>query len=370
MGQLLSLLAQAPRREIPLIDLILSISSPTEHCIPWDSYVESEENQVLLGKVRKKYLELSEGWDIGIHALSEISYFKISLDSRALLFAPATINLMASRMARLRKVEWTLDDAEKLDPNIRIAQRTAFARTLTSLPSSIEEFRLEYIREPPRDRTFRPASILPPDARGDILSQELRQLSQRLGLREFLVQASVDTTILWPSSQDMECKPTWPTLELLRVEINDVLPSGEWVEIRDPEDSNDELAEDTDEDERLEIEVPGEERGRRFNPIFNPVHFDQFALAVARAASQMPKIEEMYLAYQGYAPMSIGFVTRDCFTWERKRKPHLEFCGDTASIMHPSTETMEAWRGTKAQHNLEWNVHFADNGSQYHIGDF
>ncbi|KAF5648089.1 atp-dependent dna helicase [Fusarium sp. NRRL 52700] len=282
MGQILNLVAQAPSREKLLIGLILSISSSTEQRIPWDSYAESEENKLLSGKLRKKYLELSEGWDTSVHA----------------------------------------------------------------------------------------SSILPPDAHGDILSQELRRLSQRPGLKEFLVKASVDTTIFWPSSQDMERKPTWPTLELLRIAINDVLPSGEWVEIRDPEDSDDELADDIGEDERLESVVPGEEHGRRFNPIFNPVHFDQFALAIARAASQMPMIEEVYLNYQGCAPMSIRFVTRNCFTWEGKKKPHLEFSGDTASIMYPSTETMEAWRGTLALHNLEWNVHFADNGSQYQIADF
>ncbi|KAM0425811.1 hypothetical protein ACHAPT_009062 [Fusarium lateritium] len=260
-------------------------------------------------------------------------------------------------MTRLKKVEWWLDDAEKMDIEVRIRQRTAFAHTLHLLPRSIQHFRLEYVREPPRDRTFQPPSIVPPGATGDILSRELCRFSQIDGLKDFLVNASVDSTILWPESQDPETKPAWPTLEWFHLELNDLLPSGEWIDMRDPE-GDDELMTDSIADEYLESEIPGEEYETRFECTYNPRHFEPFALATARAAGHMPKIMDLSFGYYSSAFMGVGFVTN------ARKEPCLVLMGDS-NPPEPSEETMDAWRNAVKVHGLEWNVQFAEGESSY-----
>lgn len=236
-----------------------------------------------------------------------------------------------------------------------------FANTLELLPRSIEHFRLEYIREPPKDRTFLPPGIVPPDATSDILSRQLHTFSQRDRLQEFLVDASVDSAILWPESQDPESKPpTWPNMTMFHIELNDVLPSGQWIEMRDPEAEEDRFHGNFDWDDGPESEIPGEEYEKWFPCTYNPIHFERFALATARAASQMPKIRELYITNNSLASMGVGFVTRGL-----KKSCCLEFTGDPPP--EPSEETMDAWRNVVKLHGLEWNVHFAYGANAYYF---
>jgi hypothetical protein len=120
----LGLLARVPRRRTPLIHLTLLIWPSREHCIPWVGYVPREKDKVFSGKLRRTYLELPADWDRNIQDLSEISFFRVELQSLALVFAPASINLIASRMTRLKWVDWCLCDGEKVDAQLRIRQRT------------------------------------------------------------------------------------------------------------------------------------------------------------------------------------------------------------------------------------------------------
>ncbi|KAJ4323823.1 hypothetical protein N0V84_004169 [Fusarium piperis] len=363
ISQILGLLARVPRRQTPLIGLTLLTGPSREHLIPWDYDGESEEEKVFSGELRKTYLELPADWDRNLQDLSEISLFRVELESHALVFAPASINLIASKMPRLKKVEWWLCDGEKVNTEVRIRQRTEFARTLEMLPRSIEYFRLEYIRKPPTNRTFQPPGIVPPDATGDILSQELHKFSQRESLQEFLVDASVDSTILWSESQSPKSEPpTWPNMSVFHIELNDVLPSGEWIEMRDPEAEEDRFHGNFDWDDGPESEIPGEEYEKWFPSTYNPIHFERFALAAARAASQMPKIKELYVTDHSLADMGFGFVTR-----RLKKSFCLEFTGDPPP--KPSEEVMDAWRKVVDLHGMEWNVHFAYGTNAYYFHD-
>ncbi|KAI8689423.1 hypothetical protein NCS56_00205800 [Fusarium sp. Ph1] len=361
--QVLGLLERAPRRDIPLISLRLLIWPSREHCIPWVGYAPEEEDKVFSGKLRKTYLELPADWHRNIQDLSEISFFRVQLESHALVFAPASINMMASKMTRLKKVEWWLCDGEKIDTELRIRQRTEFAYTLKLLPKSIETFRLEYIRKPPTDKTFQPQGIVPPDATNDILSRELCHFSQRDGLKEFSVDASVDSSILWPESHHTGSEPpTWPNLYWFHVELNDVLPSGEWIDIRDPEAEEGRFSGNWDMDDGPESEVPGDEYEKWFQCIHNPIHFERFALATARAASHMPKIRGIYVTHHSMAAMGVGFVTTDL-----EKSCCLEFTGEPPP--EPSEEIMDAWRKVVDLHDMEWNVHLAYWGNAYYFYD-
>ncbi|RSL65541.1 hypothetical protein CEP53_003649 [Fusarium sp. AF-6] len=209
------------------------------------------------------------------------------------------------------------------------------------------------VREPP-------ASIVPSDADSDILSQELRRFSQRDGLQEFFVNASVDSNILWPESQHPESEPpTWPSLSKFHVELNAVLPSGEWIRMRDPEAEEDEFHGNFDWDDAPYNEIPGEEYEKRFDCTYNPIHFERFALATARAASKMPKIEGLYVTHHSMSAMGVGFVTKHL-----KESYCLEFTGDPHP--EPSEEIMDAWRNVVDLHGMEWNVHFTDGSDAYY----
>lgn len=233
-----------------------------------------------------------------------------------------------------------------------------FAHTLDKLPKSLEAFRLEYVREPPRDRYFQPPSIVPSDASGDILSQAFYKFSQRDGLKEFFLEASVDCTILWPRSQEPSDKPHWPTLTLFHIELNDVLPTGQWIEIRDHNEYFESHSDD--DDSQWSSEIPGEECERTFPSTFDQAVMNQFALAAGRRVSYMPNIKEFYVFHHGKAPMGIGFVTRILKT------PCLEFSGQGGTgpsrALEPNEETLNAWRDAFRVHGLEWKVDVMGDG--------
>lgn len=377
--QFFSILAQIPPRQEPSVSLEFFISPPMKYLIPWKSVDRvAEATRVAMGEVSTTYLELDSHWDQDTPELPAIAYFRTDLDSRSLVFAPSSINLITSKMTRLKKVEWWLSDAEKVDADLRIRQRTSkswnreikhahspflyllkllisslvFAHTLDKLPKSLEAFRLEYVREPPRDRYFQPPSIVPSDASGDILSQAFYKFSQRDGLKELFLEASVDCTILWPRSQEPNDKPHWPTLTLFHIELNDVLPTGQWIEIRDHNEYFESRRDD--DDSQWSSEIPGEEYERTFPSTFDQAVMNQFALAAGRRASHMPNIKEFYVFHHGKAPMGIGFVTRILKT------PCLEFSGQGGAgpsrVLEPNEETLNAWRDAVSVHGLEWKV--------------
>ncbi|RSL68014.1 hypothetical protein CEP54_003007 [Fusarium duplospermum] len=259
--QMLALLSRVPHRDTPLITLKLSIGPSREHCIPWVGYREDEEDKVFSGKLRKTYLELPADWDANIQDVSEIFLFRVQLESVAMVFAPASINRMASKMTRLKQVEWWLCDGEKINTELRIRQRT-----------------------------------------------------------------------------------------------------GEWLEMRDPEAEEDEFDGNFDWDDAPYSEIPGEEYEKRFDSIHNPIHFERFALATARAASQMPKIRELYVTHHSNAEMGVGFVT-----WGLKKSCCLEFTRQPSR--EPSEEVLDAWRKAVDLHGMEWNVHLACWGDAYYFYD-
>ncbi|KAF4945137.1 hypothetical protein FSARC_14503 [Fusarium sarcochroum] len=213
----------------------------------------------------------------------------------------------------------------------RIPPRQTPLLNLT-LSMSVENFKPEYIREAPRDQTFQAPSIVPANATGDILSQEIRHFLQRDGLKVVWIDASVDSTIFWPKPQNSETTTTWPTLEEVHIELNAVLPSGERIEILDidADEEDQQVYENIAEDEMFDIEVLGEEYARSFESTYNPVHFER-----------------------GYVSMGIGFTIEDRHTWKHKTSPFLEFAGCKGP--EPSEETMDAWRRTLDLHELEWN---------------
>lgn len=126
--QLFRILGRIPPRQKSSVGLEFTIPTPRKYHIPWDSTWRgraSVVDEVALGIVRTTYLELSPDWDRDILELSAISHFRVEMHSQSLVFVPSSINLIASKMVQLKKVEWWLCDEEKIDIDLRKHQRAS-----------------------------------------------------------------------------------------------------------------------------------------------------------------------------------------------------------------------------------------------------
>ncbi|KAH6999050.1 hypothetical protein BKA56DRAFT_665568 [Ilyonectria sp. MPI-CAGE-AT-0026] len=351
--QLFGVLSRIPVKLNPSVALhliILTDNNPSDS----DDIQDTEEWKIFTGKDHTTYLQLSLDWDSDISELPAISYLRTELSSKRVLFSPYSINLISSKMNRLEAVEWELSDAEKIDPDLRIRQRTSFAQTLERIPNSLKSFKLKYVREPPRNQYFRPPSIIPPNSPGDILSQALFHFTQRDGLCDFELDASVDSTLFWPQTQDFNKNWCWPTLTNFSVELHDVLPSGQWITVAlDPGQEDSESPNGYESDE-WENDIPGEETERSFSSVCDQGLMNEFALAAGKSVSHMQNIKWLFISQYGGSGMGIEFTRYK----DKESTLELKRIDDVGNPMEPgfNDETLNAWSEAMKAHNLEWKI--------------
>ncbi|RSM02864.1 hypothetical protein CEP52_007765 [Fusarium oligoseptatum] len=251
---------------------------------------------------------------------------------------------MASKMPRLRKVNWELCDAEKLDTALRIHQRNGLATTLQRLPLSLEMFHLTYVRELPSNHSFQPPSIIPPGSQQDPLSEALCKFTQRIGLKDFTFSGSVDHTIFWPSESSDE-EPYWPSLKSIDVYPHEVLPSGEWLTMQRPGSRLPPSIMI-----HLAADIPGEGLERRFrdHPVYSLM--DPFFRSMGKCAARMPKVEYCAISFSDAWLSNLHFCTEfpeiPCLLLAGKPEPEV------------SEETLDIWRETVKVHNKDFRLGF------------
>ncbi|KAM5356891.1 hypothetical protein ACJ41O_003537 [Fusarium nematophilum] len=288
VGRLFGFLARPPTRDTPLVKLSLNIPMPREAITSeWQKQVLNMSNPFAREYAKTWYMELSDNWGQHLPELPMISVFETRYSSKTLLFAPRSINRLSSKMTRLKKVCWTLCDEEMRDPELRMRQRTG----------------AHY------DTSFYIESANPEDAIGDILSQELRRLTQRDGLREFKLRASINGTLFWPAPEEPSSGslPHWPTLQHVDVDFHSVLPSG--VEV-------------------LSL-------------------VDELMLPAGRAVSCMPKIRRFW--FQSPETYSTGVRFSKAVDGN---EPILVVFGKAPN---PSQKVLGAWRRATLVHGLEFD---------------
>ncbi|KAF4345103.1 atp-dependent dna helicase [Fusarium beomiforme] len=289
--QLYGVLSQIPSRSEPHVRLEISIPTPRKYSLPaWGSAAArvNEADGVFNGEIRSTYVHLAASWDKELADLPSVSSFIVDMGSQSLLFAPSAINRMTSKMTRLHKIGWSLFDGEKINTDLRIQQRTRFAETLDMIPS-----------------------IIPPGAEGDVLSQSLFRFTQRNGLNDFRLTASVDSTIFWPKGKDVDAQ--WPTLRVFHVELHDVLPSGHWIDIRDYDRVG--RVSSWVNDDRPENGIPGEEYHFEFPSTYDKSIMDEFALAAGKCATQMSNINALKILHHGHSHFGMSFNTTTRNKW-------------------------------------------------------
>ncbi|KAJ3457223.1 hypothetical protein MRS44_014364 [Fusarium solani] len=326
--QLFNLLSKTPSCKDPLVYLCLEIPVP-------GVFGSSEQ--------------LSPDYEAELPELPMVYKMSTSLISRSVVFSPRSICLMASKMPGLRKVNWELSDAEKLDTTVRIQQRNgkslSLASTLQRLPMSLEMFHLIYVRELPNNHSFQPPSIISPDCQQDPLSEALCKFTQRIGLKDFTFSGSVDHTIFWPSSESSDGQPHWPSLKSIDLYPHEVLPSGEWLTMQRPGSRLPPSVMI-----HLAADIPGEGLERRFRdyPVYSLM--DPFFRSMGKCVAQMPKVEYCSISFSDAWLSNLHFCTEfpeiPCLVLAGKPEPEV------------SKETLDIWREAVKVHNKDFRLQF------------
>ncbi|KAF5026382.1 hypothetical protein F66182_1510 [Fusarium sp. NRRL 66182] len=344
--QLFGVLARIPHRGEPCV--VLEISIPSLRYLPTQTFM-----QIMLGEesspIGTKCLELDQDWNL-LPDLPMIAEFASEMDSEMVFFDPYSISRLTSKMTRLKKVMWLLSDAEKEDADLRVRRRTDLAQSLETLPRTVEEFNLYLKREPPKDQSFNPPSIIPLHSVEDILSRELRRLSQRDGMHVFRAAGSIDSTIFWPAEPSDD--PTvWPTLETFEIDFLEVLPSGEWTVMEDTE----EPYEDLEDPPATGINIPGEEFANQIRFCLDDQVINRFSLAAARCARCMPKVKAVTLRPMNWPRGGIGFRNQP-----DSPRACLMMTGEPYTPK-PTQEVLDAWLQVTKAHGLKFDPYIGNN---------
>ncbi|KAF4337496.1 hypothetical protein FBEOM_8594 [Fusarium beomiforme] len=201
--------------------------------------------------------------------------------------------------------------------------QSKLAQSLAGLPSSIDNFSLDFssARTSPKEE---PMYAAPNE---DLLSRELHRFSQRVGLKDFSYQGSIESTIFWPSESDTAEDPYWPSLKSFVLEPHDVSPSGKRLVVHKPYRSANNAMD-----------------WRRMYP--DDEVMNEFYLAAARCAARMPKVEYLSVDLEDSWFTTMGFCT------QFPEEPCLTFSGGGGPKIYE--ETVEEWRKTAGVLNVEF----------------
>lgn len=229
---------------------------------------------------------------------------------------PASGSAIAASLPRLRYVEANFCDCEKKDLELRKRARAGnvyywkliilrlkltlfpiveFGRSLALFPSSVKEFRINYVNNPPRDETYSLPNLTGGDE--DIFSAHLREFSQRL-TTVHIDCALIGSELFWPINTASLQPPHWPHLTYFYVNYSGGTPSGQWLFERDPDDEEDDIEEsqviiNMPEDE---MPLPEDRSSNFFRKKASPSLMNGFYLAAGRAAAHMPCLKHMELS--------------------------------------------------------------------------
>lgn len=205
----------------------------------------------------------------------------------------------------------------------------------------------------PRNQNFKlPSALLPSTPSTDNLSLALHALSLSPNITHFTLQGDIvlSPCFFWPQDPTT-ITPCWPHLQYLDVFLNITTPEGNWLYVRDPEDSDDDDDDYDDNDVepltlsdlleladllgigedvetmlkpssdsefpqtfngRLQSHLDGSKPERHFRKIIDSKRLNPMLMAMARAARHMPTIRRLGLHLHGvsFSEVSVWFLAR------------------------------------------------------------
>ncbi|KAJ5906757.1 uncharacterized protein N7473_003673 [Penicillium subrubescens] len=309
----------------------------------------SRLDDLLQKRYERSYLQFSRTTtDVQCPPVPIVNYLSIRGLRNKRLIEPASSVFIASKLPRLNRVELLMKD-----------EYNAFEM----------RFDLKFQYEPPRDQHYAPPDVTVDGS--DLLSSALRDLSQRLESLHIDDFTVLGPELFWPlNSKEYSVSvnlPFWPNLKEVVVNYAPVTPSGEWLQERDPEDT------DTDDNTDPEyynareegypesVRVPLEDRRCihfRFNLIAS--HANRFYISAAWAALRMPKLRQMILQTDGISRYSLEYEVRagtSRLTWRTLDSADCLIGGDPSTkqaraerLYQPDARVLEAWENVAPEH--------------------
>ncbi|KAF5614189.1 atp-dependent dna helicase [Fusarium subglutinans] len=328
------ILKDLPRQEKPYIELVFEMSS--------------SGSRVTFTQKGMQYMELFDTWK-DFPELPMISVFRACGSTDTPSFTPGDMCRLASKMPRLEKFgvraiesirEYVYGDA---------LVRNDLAKSLDLLPIAVQTLLIDYQRERIPDQTFEPLSIMAADSDADVLSEAVQRLTQRSGIREIILLASIDSAVFQPT----KANPCWPTLESFTFAFCDVLPSGEWVVT-----GENPLSAEEEERQRQETREwatdgiycpPGCEIENSFKSRMKEAVMDRFLVAAANAVCRMPKIKTLSVRHVFDPTDFEGDISRAGFSFSTAKG--LMVLGKM-DIPVLGSDVLEAWRTAAKTHDV------------------
>ncbi|KAL9578752.1 MAG: hypothetical protein Q9212_005524 [Teloschistes hypoglaucus] len=200
---------------------------------------------------------------------------------------------------------------------------------------SLREITLSFYQEDPSNQySSPPSALLPSEPSTDHLSRALYGLSQSSTLTSLILSPIIiSPELYWPTNSP-STPPAWPSIQHHHVEFDMSTPDGEWYFVRDPstpiddeedfsdsddsgDDDDDTESDSASEDEfysrpdtyhdHRERRAVGHYPIRQFRTLPSDAHITPLLIAMARAAAQMPKLQNMSLKTSSRDPNGAGF---------------------------------------------------------------
>ncbi|KAF5578765.1 hypothetical protein FPCIR_11417 [Fusarium pseudocircinatum] len=332
--RVLGILKDLPRREKPYVELVFEMSC--------------SGSRAIFTQKGMQYMELFDTWR-DFPELPMISVFKACGSTDTPTFTPGDMCRLASKMPRLEKFGVRAIESIRDYVYGDALIRNGLAKSLDLLPISVQTLLIDYQRERIPDQTFEPPSIMATDSDVDDLSEAVQRLTQRHGLREIILLASIDSAIFQPTKENA----CWPTLESFKFAFCDVLPSGEWVVTGEnplPAEEEERQRQETREWATDGIYCPpGCEIENSFKSGMKEAVMDRFLVAAANAVCHMPKIKKLSVRHVFDPTDFEEDISRAGFSFSTAKG--LMVLGKT-DIPVLSSEVLEAWRAATKTHDV------------------
>ncbi|KAJ4048309.1 hypothetical protein NW763_009721 [Fusarium oxysporum] len=295
-----------------------------------------------------QHMELYDTWK-DFPELPMISDFRACGSTDTPTFTPGDMCRLASKMPRLEKFGVRAIESVRDYVYGEAVMRNSLARSLDLIPMSVQTLLVDYQRERILDQTYNPPSIIPVESNREVLSEAVRRLAQRHGIREITLLASVDSAIFQPSTET-SC---WPTLESFTFALCDVLPSGEWVVT-----GENPLSAKEEEYQRQEVREgmadghycpPGCEIENSFKSRMKEGIMDRFLLAAAQAVCHMPKVRKLSVRHVFDPTDFEEDISRAGFSFSTATGLVVLGKTDVPILSH---EALEAWKTAMKTHNI------------------
>nr|AUM60062.1 hypothetical protein [Hypoxylon pulicicidum] len=312
--------------------------------------------------------------------LASIKHLNIpvfQMQRRPLLFrhvaADSIMRLISAMPPSLKFTVNRFSDTEKNDLAHRIAHREDIANAIDSLPKLISPyFHVEYL--PPLDHNFQPPVLHNHDTQSDSVSCAIRRITQRCK-RVFVTGVLGSTELFWPNVNSAP-DPYWHSLEFLDIWYHPITPGGKWLFGLDPflhfGSARMQARDLYSRPEPVEGRADEDQQACQFRYTAIQQLMDEFYVAAARAAANMPKLKRLALVVTHQPSWRIDGAPLHHFEFRASKDNHASITWTSSPVFTPSQAVIDAWMRVSCIRGLSMRVRltgrpFNDRGNTRYV---